>query len=456
MSRLTSFQRAFLGALAVLVILVAGFAILSFAQGPKLSSAQVDTTAVVSEPDQSLRLAVNQSVSRVTTKQVSITPAASFTVSTTGQLISIQFVQPLKYATAYRVSVRGVASAVDSRSATLVYGFRTASPALYYLHRSGTSAPDQIIRTGIHSTATTVVYSAPRIQDFVVVDNALAVARISAQGLSSLAIVGAKGEVKPIRLPGEGSIDLLSSNRDTGVLGFTFTSAGPTPKRKYSNTLFTVNPTGKGVATAVKGLGGTPLSVLAWSFVPASSDLVAQNIDESIVLVDTTQANGVTPLGSYPELWTVSADAKSVVVADDLGPLAVSLSTGTAKRLVASRFDGTVSYSGDAPAISVPGGWLQVDPVYDETTGGFTSHLVFDNGTKARQLYQTPNPLGTIDNFSDSPNNQYVAIETTPDAPSSVADGYLVDGRSKSETSEFVDIASGALVKRVTGFDVSW
>jgi hypothetical protein len=248
----------------------------------------------------------------------------------------------------------------------------------------------------------------------------------------------------------------MRSNPDTGVLGFTFTSAGPTPKGKYSNTLFTVNSTGTSAPTAVKGLGDTPLSVLAWSFVPGSSDLVAQNIDESVVLVDPAQTNGVTPLGSYPELWTVAAGGKSVVVSDDLGPLAVSLSTGTAKRLVASRFDNTVPYSGDAPAILVPGGWLQVDPVYEKTTGGFSSHLVFDNGTKARALFQTPNPLGTIDDFSDSPNNQFVAIETTPDAQTSVPDGYLVDGRSKSETTEIVDIASGALIKSVSGFDVSW
>jgi hypothetical protein len=451
-----SFRRRLMATVGVLALLVAVFAVLTYAQGPKLSMEQIDTSAVVSKPDQTLRLFTNERVSAVTARDVAMRPKTAFTVASSGQIITIQFTEALRYSTAYSVAVSRVVSADDARSSTLRYGFRTASPPVYYLHRSGTAAPDEIERTGIHASDQTIVYSARHIEAYAVFGTELAVVTLDSGGYGALSIVGQKGVVKRITLPGEGTVDLVRGNPDTGRVGFTFTSSGPTTKRKWSNTLFSVDPAASAIPAPVKGLGGTPLAVLAWDFVPSSSDIVAQNIDQSVVLVDTTRANAVTPLGAYPELGPVSADGRSVVVSDDLGPLRVVLPTGKATRLVASRFEGSVPYSGDATAVVVPGGWLQVDSVYSDSSETFVDHLVFDDGRSARQLFSTQNPRGTIDTFAVSPNNEYVAIETTPNASTSVDDGYAVNGQPRSATTELVDVATGAVAKTVAGFDVSW
>jgi hypothetical protein len=448
------FRRAFVATVTVLVVLVGGFVALTSQQGPKLSSAQIDVGGVVTKSNEQLRMFANQQVRPVTAAQVRITPSARFAVTTAGSVIAVQFANPLRYGTRYRVSVDGVASASDGQSSSITYEFSTESPTLYYLHRSGGSGPDQIMTTGIRQPSLRVAYSAPRIQAFAAFPHALAVVTLSASGHSSLNLIGSQGQVEHINLPGAGTVDQLQADEDSGILGFTFTDAGPTPKRAYSDTLFTVDPNGTAVPQPVKGLDGQPVSVLDWSFVPSSSDIVAQNIDESTILIDTAKANSVTPLGTFLELGAVAADGKSVVVVDVNGQLQLSLATGKTTRLSPALLHGATVMGAAAETLTT--GWLQQESVYDKKIRGFVSHLVLNGAGQARELFHPVNPKGSIESFSVSPNSEYVAIETVPNVSTSVDDGYVVNGRSKSVTTNFVDIATGALVKSVTGFGVQW
>ncbi len=451
-----TFRRAFISVLVVLAVLVAAFATIDRIQGPKLSSAQVDTTAVVSAPAQSLHLFMSERVAAVKPAQVSISPAAPLSVSASGQDIGIQFTDPLSYATTYRVSVRGVTSADDGSVSTIDYQFTTAASTIYYLKRNGGSKPDDIIRTTIGVPGQTVAYSADRIQDFVILDDALAVVTLDASGDSSLAFVSQTGGVDQVRMPSAGTIDLVRGDSDTGILGFTFTSAGPATQRKYSSTLFTVSPTSGKAPKPVDGLDGKPLSVINWYFVPTTNDMAVQSTQGSVLLIDPANAAGITPFGSYLVLTSVGMDGKSLTVigGTQISSIALALPSGKPTPIVSSKLGGVATLGGAAQLL--PKGWLQVDSLYDAKTGGFTEHLVFDNGSVARELYATPNPLGSIDSFQGSPNNQYVSIETTPDVATAKPDGYAVDGRATSVTTVIVDIATGRVVKRFAGFNAQW
>lgn len=447
-----SFRRTLIGTIAVLAMLVTALAVLDRAQGPKLASAQVDTAAVATDPAQSLRLFLNERVETVRKSQVTITPATTITLASSPQLVDIQFTEPLDYATTYRVTVRGVTSSDDAQSSNLSYSFRTISPTLYYLRRG--AGTDRIIRTSIRGTAQTVAYSAPRIQDFAVLPDALAVVTLDALGNSSLVLVASNRTVTRVSVPGPGTIGLIRGDQDTGVLGFTFTDAGATTRRAYSSTLFTVDPGGTARAKPVLGLGGKPLPVLQWFFVPNTAEVIAQAGDGSLLLLDPSNPKATTPLGSYLGLDSVAADGRSVVVMDANGRVAVALPAGRSRRLGASPIGGVHASGGAAQVI--PGGWLQLDSTYDPGTGGFNDLLAFDNGSRARKLFTTANPRGSIDTFTGSPNSQYVAIETTPNVSTSKPDGYLVNGRPTSVTTELVDVQTGALVKSFAGFDLQW
>lgn len=451
-----SFRRAFILVFVSLAVLVAGFATVDRIQGPKLASAQVDTAAVVSAPAQSLELFTSERIAAVKPSQVTVTPAAPFTVTASGQLISVDFTNPLAYATTYQVSIAGVTSADDGAVSTIGYAFTTDPSQIYYLKRSGGSGPDRIYRTSLDTPGQTLVYSAPRIQDFALLDDSLAVVTLDQQGYSSLFFVSAAGRVSRVKLPSLGTIDLVRGNSDTGVLGFTFTSAGPALQRRYSSTLFTDSPTGSAIPKPVRGLNGKPLAVINWYFVPTTTDLAVQSTTGTVLLLDTSDPTDITPFGSYLVLTAVGMDGKSITVigGTQLSSIAIALPSGKPTPLVASPLDGATTLGGAAQLL--PSGWLQVDSIYDASTGGFTEHLVYDNGKVARELYATPNPLGAIDAFQDSPNNQYVAVQSTPDVATEKTDGYQVDEEPTSVTTEFIDIATGKLVRTVTGFNAQW
>ena len=456
------FRRSLAITVTGLVILVAMFAGLNYLQGPKLSSGSVDAGRVVAQAGQQLRLFANQSIVGVSKKQVSVSPAAPFTVSTSGAVIAVQFSDRLSYGTKYSVRVADVANAFQPRVSTFDYAFTTAPAVVYYLVRAdpaaGVGHADSIVRTGLRGNERTIVYSAPRIQQFVVFAQAIAVTTLADDGTSSLSLVGLASKlVEQIQLPGPGTIDQLRGELDAGLLGFVFTSAGPPAAREYSSVLMRIDLTGSHAATPVLDLAAKPLVVLGWTFLGGSTSIVAQGSDQTVLLIDAAKSGRPVPLGQYTELGRSSPDGTTIVVSDAYGKIAYSLADGAQTRLPSLPIAGASTYGGDLALLGRGTARVQQVAVFDAVTGGkFQSYLVYESGTTSRVIYQTKGDAGSIEGFSISPNGQFLAVNVIPDYASSVSDGYPVDAKSTSISTVFVDIASGAVVRSVEGFDESW
>ena len=456
------FRRAFTLTVVALVILVAGVAGLNFLQGPKLSSGTVDVDRVVARAGQQLRLFANQSILSVSKKHVSVVPAVPFTVSTTGAIIAVQFTDRLRYDTKYSVRVSDVANAFQPRESTFDYSFTTASAQIYYLDRADPAASagqvDSIMRTGLRGSERAIVYSAPRIQQFVVFAQAIAVTTLADDGTSSLSLVGLSSKlVEKIQLPGPGTIDELQGESDAGLLGFVFTSAGAAVSREFTTVLMRVDLTGVHTVIPVPNLAGKPLGVLSWGFLGGSTNIVAQGQDQTVLLIDAAKSGPPVPLGQYTHLGRSAPDGKLIVVSDAFGNIAYSLADGTQTRLPSLPIAGASTYGGDVVLLDRGTARVQQVAVFDSATGGkFQSYLVYESGTTSRVLYQTPDDAGSIENFSISPNGQFVAVNVIPDYANSVSDGYAVNAQSTSISTVFIDIASGAVVRSVDGFNESW
>jgi hypothetical protein len=456
------FRRALTFTVVALVVLVAGFAGLNFLQGPKLSSGTVDADRVVARAGQQLRLFANQSILSVSKKNVSVVPAVPFTVSTTGAIIAVQFTDRLRYDTTYSVRVSDVANAFQPRVSTFDYSFTTATAQIYYLDRAdpavGAGQLDSIVRTGLRGSERTIIYSAPRIQQFVVFAQALAVTTLADDGTGSLLIVGLSSKlVEKIQLPGPGTIDELRGESDTGLLGFVFTSAGTAVSREFTTVLMRVDLTGVHTVIPVPDLAGKPLGVLSWGFLGGSTNIVAQGQDQTVFLIDAAKSGPPVPLGQYTGLGRSAPDGKQIVVSDAFGKIAYSLADGTQTRLPSLPIAGASTYGGDVVLLDRGIARVQQVAVFDSATGGkFQSYLVYESGTTSRVLYQTPDDAGSIENFSISPNGQFVAVNVIPDYANSVSDGYAVNAQSTSISTVFIDIASGAVVRSVEGFNESW
>ena len=456
----TSFRRAFIAVTVVLAVLCGVFVTLAFVQGPHFEGGQVDADRVVAAPAQQLRLFANQPLADVDADQVSITPAADFSVSVAGDTIAVQFTDPLAYGTNYTVTVDGVTNSFDNQAARFEYAFRTGSPEVYYLDRGTDGAADSIIRTGVTGTEREVVYTAPGIQDFVPLASLLVVATLAqndaGQPVSVLTLVAlSDGKAEVLNLPGEGTIDQLRASNAGSLLGFTFTTVGDPIDGEYSNTLFWVDLAAGRTIAPVEGLNGAAMSVFNWVFVPYLASLVALTTDESALLVDTAVAASALPLGQFSTLTGISADGSTLTVGDRYGPFALDLSTLETTRLPSTKFEGVQPYGGVALALA-DRSRVQNIAVINEETGTFRTVLVLDDGTTSRKLYQTVDDKGQVDSFTISPNEQFVAVEVVPNVGESVRDGYAVNERSTTVTTVIIDLKTGAVVRSLDGFALAW
>ncbi|MEP6479676.1 MAG: hypothetical protein ABJB03_09815 [Rhodoglobus sp.] len=452
------FRRAFALVVVLLLLFCTGLGVVAFFQGPKLASAQVDTTGVVDQSGQQLRLFANQSVAHVNKSQVTITPPVDFSVTTSGALISVQFDERLWYATDYQVRIAGVTSVYEARPSTLSYRFITETPTVYFLHRG--QPDDQIVATGLTGSARSVVYSAQSIQSFVVLPGALAVATVANDGTSRLSIVNrVDGTVSSVPLPASGALEQLQGAESSSLLGFTFTSHSPADGSsdlhpEFTSTLFTFDLRAGGTPQPVLGIDGKPLRVFSWMFVPGTATVVALNRELSLLTVDPATAS-VLPIGQYSELEHISTDGTRLALTDQRGSIALSLADNSATRLKASPMDGGTPYLG-AFQVLRNGDRIEHISLFQDATGRFSTRLVYDDGATSRLLYQTHADTGSIESFSVSPNEQYVAIETIPDLGARVSDGYTVEPRATTITTIIVDVATGKIVRGVEGFDLTW
>jgi len=457
------FRRAFAITVATLAALCLLFLTLAYLQGPKLESARLDAERAVAEPGQLLRLFANQALTAVTPEQVTIEPAAAFTVSTSGEVVGITLDERLRYDESYTVTVEGVTSSYSDRAATLSYSFQTGSVPLTYLDRGLPN--DEIIRTGfatsvdsgaestVESTVEsgverTVLYAAPGIQAFGIVTPTV-VAVVSLNGAvgddatSRLELVDTTtGLVETVPLPSEGAITNFAVSDSGTILGF-----------ELDDMLMRLDLDAGRDIVAVKGLDGTPMRDLAWTFAPASTDLVVQAIDGSILRIAADGA--ISPLGKFTRMGQLSIDDRVLTVFDQFGALALSLDTLETQRIEPAPLDGEQP-SGSAVDVLPNGDRVQRVAVFHADTGRFDSLVVLDDGTESRVLYQTPKSEGSIEGFRVSPNGQYVAVEAIPSYEKSVDDGYALDRRSTSVQTIIVEIETGAVIRIVDGFGLDW
>ncbi len=105
-------SRAFLGAFALVVAVLgvvglAGAAVTT-AQGPRVTHVSVDPDAAITAAGSRMIFTTTQSLAEVDPAQVTVTPAADFTVDTSGRSVGVRFTQPLWDDTAYTVTIDGL------------------------------------------------------------------------------------------------------------------------------------------------------------------------------------------------------------------------------------------------------------------------------------------------------------------------------------------------------------
>lgn len=448
------FRRALTVTLAVLALACASLGATSILQGPKLEGAQLDAAAAAAGPGQELRLVVNQAVAAVTAADVTVTPSVPVTVQSQGSVIAITFHAALNYDTDYHVAVSKVTSPRGGAASTLHTDVTTPNFGFDYLVRG--SDTDRILHATVGSTARSVVYEAPGIQDFAPLDGALVVVRDDGEHGSEIDIVQLHGaNVETLALPDEGAVNAIAVVGTDILYTFTSTKADPVPK--YDESLFKVDLQAQHDSVPVKGLDGAPLVIDRWQPIPGTNTLLLHGIDGSLLRYDPTALTPPAPFGYVPIMGGLSPDQKRLGTVDAFGAKSLVISSGTSTPIDAAPVDGRTPYADSPTPIDAHQVILRLAI---EHGGGFTPQIALNttsSGTiTSRKIYSPIGSAPEIQDYRLTSNGRYLIVEFEPDYRHLTPDGSSVNREPTTVTTDVVDVDTGATVLEVAGFDARW
>ena len=456
------FSRRLVGTIVVLALVVCGFAFANIAQGPRLNSGTIDAERAALLAGQQLTLEVNQPVASLDAADVEVEPATAVTTDVDGRTVVVTFETPLAYATEYTVRVPGVVGTAQASSATLEYRFTTPRVDVYSLiRRSERGEPDVVQRRPLGAAEPATVFEAPRVQEFAHAGDLLLAATVDDDGANSLFVTDmTEGGPQQIGLPPEAEIRDLAASTTNPVAGFVLTSPDVGGVRDFDDTLMVVDLSGAGAVdpTPVLGLDGSPLRVSDWAFVPGTTSVVVQDVEQSVFVVDVWGGRPVSPLGVHTELRGFVPGTTQLIVADPDRGVRFDLADGSVTTLEVASAD-LADHVYPGPITMLDGRSRYLISLVAATVEGdrnMRSSILaeVDEAGGLREVFAPADEASLIREYCVSPNAQYVAVAQSPE-PGSV-DGYSENPGFTEMMTTVVEIATGRTVMSSVGGFSEW
>lgn len=390
-------------------------------------------------------LHVSVPIKRVTPEQVSLAPAVSVLVTTSGNTIVITPNERLRYQTEYHVRVRDIAGQYGRHHSNIEYHFSTPPAKLYYLQRqySGgeSKANDQIIATTMQSNKTEVLFAAPRILEFVAVRDELVVNTYH-DGVSQLqrvSLSNKRTQAVPIAKPQlAAKLQSLGDGRRVGYI----TGEHSDTKGGQLQLLDVAN----GSLRVIEGVG----AVTDWRASPDGRLAAVITAKSDLLLIDTVGKKQPRPLGSASELGDFSSDGRMLSFLGSAGGFVAYDLERNERRAIFSDSTQANSYIVRLKLLGKNVRLMRSMSIADRKLG---SEVTYNDGRSITRLYR-PDGAHDITGLSASPNSQYTAVETAPQQNSSF-DNYPVNGRNMSTRTILID-QNGTVMRTIDGCDVVW
>ena len=384
-------------------------------------------------------------IKRVTPEQVSLTPAVSVSVTTSGNTIVITPNERLRYQTEYHVRVRDIAGQYGRHHSNIEYHFSTPPAKLYYLQRqySGgeSKANDQIIATTMQSNNTEVIFAAPRILEFVAVRDELVVNtyRDGVSQLQRVSLSNKRTQAVPVAKPQlAAKLQSLGDGRRVGYI----TGEHSDTKGGQLQLLDVTN----GSSRVIESVG----AVTDWRASPDGRLAAVITVKGDLLLIDTAGKKQPRPLGSASELGDFSSDGRMLSFLGSAGGFVAYDLERNERRAIFSDSTQANSYIVRLKLLGKNTRLMQSMFIADRKPG---SEVTYNDGRSVARLYR-PDGAHDITGLSASLNGQYIAVEAAPQQNSSF-DNYPVDGRNMSTRTVLID-QNGTVMRTIDGCDVVW
>ena len=447
---------ALAGVLAVIAALL-GF--LGASRGPELGSATIAVDRAVAAGGQPLVLQGRQPLEEVQPSQVTVTPAAEFSVETNEAQVVLRFSRPLAYATEYTVTVADVQSRHTHAASQWTHSFTTPGYAVYSLVTRGPGAfgpDDQVLRTEPGGDPVPVL-TTPGIEEYTVAGGlVVAVVRESDLETRLVASAGPDADLVTLETPPGTAIGLLAGSAEQGMVGYTLVGAEAEGERFYDNVLFLQDVTDLAQPPhEVTQADGKELRVIDWAFVPGTRSLVLQDEEGQLFLTGLAPGSALTPLGSHDQLLGFLPGTATLVVMKGTDEIMLDLALGKTTALPPPGDAGdTDVLAGERTMIS-PAEWVQRfdDIAYLDDVAVITSRLQHTLDGVATTVATVPPDLGRLLATGVSGNGQYAWTQIL-DVGAPRDD--LVSGATDTSVTVGIDLATGESLFAVPGAQPLW
>jgi hypothetical protein len=448
------FTRMLAIVLAGLVVAGAVGAAVSLTQGPRVSAVAIDARAAAEAAGQRIVFTTNQPLAEIDPAQVSVEPAAAFTLEAAGRNVAVEFTYPLDPDTEYRVEIAGVEGSSGGPTATLAHSFTTGIPPLYVLQRRADD-DDVIFSSNLAGDEAVPVHTAAQIEDFRASRDGIVVHTTDADGAAALSVVTGEGDPAAFTMPGVGAITTLQAADHGGLVGYTYTDLDIGAGGGIEAALYLARM-GDPAAEPTRIEVGEDARVVQWAFVPQTSALVVLTFDGQLRLVETRDLDAEPVLlGGALALSGVERGTGRVIVERTEGTVVLDLTDLSEEPLVAA--DG-------AEALGIPG---PVTPTVEGATLRTFTQMGADGFPQSQLIASVAadgavTPLLELTDRGDavmqtcaSPSGRYAAVIVAPDLAGNPYDLYTRPLPERLETT-IVDTRDLQVVTTLQGTDISW
>ncbi|REJ04981.1 hypothetical protein DY023_12080 [Microbacterium bovistercoris] len=433
----------------VLLLVGAGLTAASLLQGPRVAAVQVDPQQAIETSGSRVILTANQPLAEIDESQVTVEPAAPFTIDAAGRSVGIRFTVPLDDSTEYSVKVAGAERAGGGPSSDLETAFTTPDSQILLLQRS--DGDDKIFTTDLTGENGVEVFRAPHILDFRATSSRLVVA-VEEDGGSRLLVMNRDGTgQRELTLPGTGFVSTLQVSDRGDLVGYSYSDAELTETSGRESVLVTEPLSGHGEPRIVQ-VGGKDASIGDWQFVPDTSSLLFLDFEGALSVEDPTGDAGVQPMGTAAQILGVTRGTFTAIVERATGDIVeLNLTDGSEQPMPATDPD----YGLPTEVVPFPGGALQHVVQRDELGMPIgQSVITVDPDGAAKPVFEVGDDDAILQ-VCASPSGQYAAVTVTPDLTDNPYDELLMPLPKKIHTN-LIDLRSGETLNTLNGFDVSW
>lgn len=438
-----------LGAVLLALAVIGGAAgAAGIAQGPRVTDVQFAPEAAVSASGSRLILTGTQSLVDVDPAQVTITPETEVAVETSGRSIGVRFPLPLRDDTEYTVTIDEVAGIGGGAASTFTYTFRTPPLEVYLLQRG--DGEDTVFRSSLDGEDAVAVFTHPHIEDYRATAQHLVMSVRSDDGAVQLIATDLDGEQERVLpLPGPGAVQDLQAAERGELIGYTYTDPDMSAPDARASVLYTASlRDGESEPTRIE-VGGEPVSVAQWRFVPDTDSLLLLSF-EGRMLLASPEGGDPVDLGAAMGIEGIARGSTTAVVLRADGLYDVDLTDGTEESVVPAT--GT---AGDLGAIVplVAGETLRQ---YSEAgAGGGTSLYRVAADGAATDVFAAQGTAALLQTCA-SPSGRYAAVLVQPDAVTNPYDtSYDLPLPARVET-HVIDLEDGSEISTLGASAISW